>query len=128
MMCSELEEGALMIRRSTTLGLALSTVLLAACQTGPGFMSRPALTMDGRWASGDGVFVATFNNSSFTSLDARTNAVLAQGSYSVQGNQVSMNWVSATANLQRSALCTFVSANSVTCDQPGATPFQLNRV
>jgi hypothetical protein len=83
--------------------------------------------MEGQWASSDGIFVATFTNGTFTSVDARTNAVLAQGNYSVQNGQVNMNWISASTNQQRSAICGFVSPTSVTCDQPGATPFQLNR-
>lgn len=83
--------------------------------------------MDGQWASSDGIFVATFNNNSFTSVDARTNAVLAQGSYSVQNSQVNMQWISASTNQQRAAVCTFSGPDSVSCNQPGATPFQLNR-
>ena len=107
--------------------LAVAGGLLVGCQSAPDPSARSEPTMEGRWLSSDGVFVATFNNSSFTSVDARTNALLAQGSYTVQSSQVNMQWISTRANQQRSAVCTFTTPASVTCNQPGATPFQLNR-
>lgn len=103
----------------------LASFLLAACQ-----MLQPAARgtrMDGRWASSDGIFVATFNGGSFTSVDARTSAVLAQGSYSVAGDQVSMQWLSLTSKQQRSATCTFAGAATVRCDQTGGGSFELTR-
>lgn len=83
--------------------------------------------MDGQWRSADGVFVATFADNTFTSVDAKTNAVLARGSYAVQGSQVNMQWLSTRANEQRFATCSFISADAVRCEQPGATPFLLSR-
>ena len=116
-----------MIRANSVLASTAALVLLAGCQSGPGSVARSGPTMEGRWASADGIFVATFSGGSFTSVDAQTSALLAQGSYSVQDGQVNMNWISASTNEQRSAVCGFTSPTSVTCDQPGATPFQLNR-
>jgi hypothetical protein len=103
----------------------LASFLLAACQ-----ILQPAARttrMDGRWASSDGIFVATFKGGSFTSLDARTSAVLAQGTYSVAGDQVSMQWLSLTSKQQRSATCSFAGAATIRCDQAGGGNFELRR-
>jgi hypothetical protein len=125
-----------MIRRSTALALALSSILLAACQTESPRMARyigtparaPASSpMDGQWASADGIFVASFRGGRFTSVDARTQAVLAEGSYFTTGNGIEMQWLSAATQQQRQATCSFVGPRSVNCTQTGATPFQLNR-
>jgi hypothetical protein len=103
----------------------LASLLLAACQ-----MLQPitrGTRMDGQWASSDGIFVATFKSGNFTSLDARTNAVLAQGTYSVAGDQISMQWLSLTSKQQRSATCTFAGAATVRCNQAGGGSFELMR-
>ena len=114
-----------MIRTSAVVAFVLSAAFLAGCQMA---QTVPAGSpLDGNWASSDGIFVATFQNSSFSSRDARTGAVLAQGSYSLQGGQVSMQWVSTTTQQQRSATCALSGPTTLNCQQPGATPFQLNR-
>ena len=115
-----------MIRTTTKGGLALAVILLAACQTNqpaPRVMSA----MDGNWASTDGVFVATFQGGRFTSRFTQTNEVLAQGTYSVTGGNVSMQWVSVQAQQQRAANCAFTGTDSVACTQTGGGSFQLNR-
>ncbi len=118
-----------MIRQSAA--LALLAALLAGCET-PSmpqmFSSGPAPTpMDGRWASADGIFVASFQGGRFTSSDARTNAVLAQGSYSVSGSTANLSWISAQRQQQFSAVCTFTDPNSLHCEQAGASGFDLRR-
>jgi hypothetical protein len=104
---------------------ALASLLLAACEMMPPLAS--GTRMDGQWASTDGIFTATFNDGNFTSVDARTGAVLAQGTYSVAGDQVSMQWLSLTARQQRAANCTFAGATSLRCVQTGGGNFELRR-
>ena len=120
-----------MIRRSATLVLAFSTALLGACQTGSMpqmFAGGPERTaLDGQWRSSDGIFVASFQGGQFTSTDARTNAVLAQGSYTVSGNTANLSWISAQRQQQFSAVCTLTSPNAVHCEQAGTTGFDLRR-
>lgn len=125
-----------MIRASTLLVAGGLAVSLAACQTEPRrlIVAQPAPAtpasspMDGRWASTDGIFVASFSGGQFTSRFTKTNEILAQGSYGVTGNQVSMQWLSVAAQEQRSANCTIRSANSVHCTQAGGGAFDLRRV
>jgi len=115
-----------MIRASAVVAFVLSAGFLAGCQMTQ--TAGPAGSpLDGNWASSDGIFVATFQNNGFSSRDARTGAVLAQGSYALQGSQVSMQWTSTTTQQQRSANCTLSSPTTLNCQQPNATPFQLNR-
>jgi hypothetical protein len=118
-----------MIRGSVLSGLILSAVLLAACQTYTPTTTPVAATtpMDGNWASADGVFVATFQGGRFTSRFTQTNEILAQGTYTVSGGNVTMQWISVQAQQQRSANCTFTAADSVQCSQAGGGSFELNR-
>lgn len=116
-----------MIRASTKGGVALAVLLLAACQTyyQPTPVSRSP--MDGTWASTDGVFVASFQDGRFTSRFTRTNEILAQGTYTVAGTAVSMQWISVQAQQQRSANCAITSATTVACTQAGGGAFNLQR-
>jgi hypothetical protein len=116
--------------------VALAAVLLSACQMfseGPSPVGggRPARAsgsqMDGTWASTDGVFVASFQGGSFTSRFTQTNEILAQGSYSVAGPDISMQWLSVATQQRRSANCSFRSANRVHCQQAGGGSFDLTR-
>ena len=113
------------------IALASCLTALAACQSyqsaTPERTAAPSTPMDGKWASADGVFVATFQGGSFTSVDARTNAILAQGSYSAAGTVVTMNWRSAATDQQHSATCTLSDPNNVRCNQANATGFDLKR-
>jgi hypothetical protein len=83
--------------------------------------------MDGVWASTDGVFVASFDRGRFTSRFTATNEVLAQGTYTVAGSTVTMQWISVATQQRRSASCTINSADSVACNQDGGGHFQLRR-
>ena len=127
-----------MIRGSAIFGLALAGVLLAACQTQPGGMlagrmGAPAIVapsgtpMDGSWAATDGVFVASFQGGNFTSRFTKTNEILAQGAYRVDGSRVTMEWLSVATQQQRSASCTMTAADQVRCVQAGGGGFDLRR-
>jgi hypothetical protein len=112
--------------------LIAATLLLGACQmfTAPfvGNVQTPSGSpMDGTWASTDGIFYANFQGGSFTSRFTQTNEVLAQGSYSVTGQNVSMQWLSVATQQQRSANCRFANASRVQCQQTGGGSFTLTR-
>lgn len=118
-----------MIRAKVAIAAA-SAVLLSACQMMGGGGSGggpPRSQMDGTWASTDGVFVASFAGGSFVSRFTQTNEILAQGSYTVAGPDISMSWLSKATNQQRSANCSFRSTNSVHCQQAGGGAFDLAR-
>ena len=118
-----------MILHSMRGALLLGVLFVGACQTydtGPAMM--PVTTpMDGVWASTDGVFVATFGRGSFTSRFTATNEVLAQGTYSVAGSTVTMQWISVATQQRRSANCMIGAGESVTCNQDGGGHFELRR-
>lgn len=114
-----------------------SAILLAAlfaggCQTGFYGASTPTpapapTPMDGVWSSTDGVFVASFDRGRFTSRFTATNEILAQGSYTVAGNTVTMEWISVATQQRRSAACTFMASDTVSCNQSGGGSFELKR-
>ena len=118
-----------MILHSMRGALLLGVLFVGACQTyGPQPAMLPATTpMDGVWASTDGVFVATFDRGSFTSRFTATNEILAQGSYTVAGDTVTMQWISVATQQRRSANCTMAASESVTCNQDGGGHFELRR-
>jgi len=116
-----------MIRATRAGGPILAALLLAACQTYSQPPMQASTPMDGNWASSDGVFVATFQSGRFTSRFTQTNEILAQGTYTVAGTNVSMQWVSVQAQQQRSANCAFTGTDSVACTQTGGGGFELNR-
>jgi hypothetical protein len=114
-----------MICRTAGRTALFATFILAACQS---FDTQPQRTqMDGRWASTDGVFIAEFERGTFTSRFVQTGEVLAQGTYTVNGPNVSMRWLSVQAQAQRSATCTFTGASMVHCQQDGGGTFDLQR-
>ena len=114
--------------RTRTIAAAAAATLLAGCQMMSGGPQSPARSqMDGNWASTDGVFVATFSGGSFVSRFTQTNEILAQGTYTVDGSNVSMQWLSVQAQQQRSANCTIAGTGSVRCNQAGGGSFELTR-
>ena len=114
-----------MIDRTAGGAALLAVFILGACQT---YEAQPQRTaMDGRWASSDGVFIATFQGGSFTSRFIQTNEILAQGTYGVTGSNVSLRWLSVQAQEQRAATCTFTGTDSVHCQQEGGGSFDLLR-
>ena len=116
-----------MIRTKSIAAVTVAT-LLAGCQMMSGGGGGPSRSqMDGTWASTDGVFVANFSGGSFVSRFTQTNEILAQGTYSVNGPDVTMQWMSAATGEQRSANCSFRSGNNVHCEQTGAGGFDMNR-
>ena len=115
-----------MLRRFAVVAVA-SAIVLSACQSMNMGMAPAGTPMDGQWASAYGIFLATFRGGQFTSTDARTGAVLAQGTYTMTGSAANLNWTSTQRQQQFSAVCSFRDANAVHCEQPGATGFDLRR-
>jgi hypothetical protein len=118
-----------MIRATAKIAFLLSAAFLVACQSMPiPGVQRPASSpMEGRWASTDGIFVATFQGGNFTSRFTKTNEILAQGTYTALGNSIQMQWLSVATQQNRSANCTFTGPNSVHCNQTGGGGFDLTR-
>jgi hypothetical protein len=127
------------MRRGAAFGallLALAPALLAGgCRTAdystpamPGPAAVPGATaMDGTWSSNDGVFIATFEAGTFTSRFTQTNEILAQGSYTVAGEVVNLQWISVATQQQRSAICAISAPDTLTCNQSGGGSFDLKR-
>jgi hypothetical protein len=111
--------------------LVLAALSVGACQSfdmGGGPPPQAVATaMDGNWASTDGVFVATFERGGFVSRFTKTNEMLAKGTYTVAGTNVTMDWISVSTKQQRAAACTFMSADVVACNQQGGGKFELRR-
>ena len=119
-----------MIYRPMRGALVLAVLFAGGCQTGFYGSSPPppvATPMDGVWASTDGVFVANFDRGNFTSRFTATNEILAQGTYSVAGGTINMNWISVATKQQRAAACTFMADDVVACNQTGGGKFELRR-
>lgn len=105
-------------------GALAIALAVASCQG-----SRSADRVEGRWASDDGVFVATFDGGAFTSqLVSTGDTVVADGRYSDTGAAVQLRWTSIVANEGRSARCTFAGANRLACEPSAGDAFSMTRV
>lgn len=110
---------AVISRCAVVLGL-----IVAGCQGVGG--SDP---VKGRWASTDGVFVATFDSGAFTSrLTGTGETVVADGRYARTGAGYRLSWTSIAANEQRSADCTFTGGRELACTPSVGQPFTMRRV
>ena len=129
-----------MIRAPAAVALALGTAL-AGCQSenrndfrgfsAPSYFSRPAPVasspLDGQWASTDGLFVASFGAGRFVSRSTASGVTLAEGSYTIAGSDVRMDWFSIQAKRQTSAGCRLAGPRTVTCQPTLGSPFTLVR-
>ena len=114
-----------MLRRFAVVAVA-SAIVLSACQSMN--MGTSRVSIDGDWVSGDGISVSTLRGGSLMTRFVDTNELLAQGTYTVQGNQATMSWVSIRSQENRSATCVQVSAAQMSCNSPDGQNFVLNRV
>jgi hypothetical protein len=116
-----------MIRKSA-IGVAASALLLSACQSMQGGgMFGGGMSIDGQWASGDGISVTTFQGGALSTRFVGTNELIGQGTYAVSGNTATMNWISLSSRQNRSATCVIASPSQMTCTPPGGQSFVLNR-
>ena len=108
--------------------LGLLAIGLSACQT----VSLPSVRgpFEGRWASADGVFVATFADGQFTSRSVqRPDVVLAQGSLTATGpGSLRLDWFSQSQNASLSATCVAAARGTLDCSPSRGTPFRLTRI
>jgi hypothetical protein len=115
-----------MIRASAVVALAVAS-LLAGCQVAQNVPAGPP-PIDGQWASGDGISVTTFQGGQLATRFVQTNELLAQGSYTMAGNNISMQYLSIRSQANVSATCSLTSPTTMQCSQPNGTSFSLNRV
>ncbi|MDY8107874.1 hypothetical protein U0C82_01760 [Fulvimarina sp. 2208YS6-2-32] len=120
------------MRRIALTTALVSTVFLAACQTGGQEDLPPAAPqgVDGRWTSVGGPvsYSANFTNGQFRSVEQATGAVLAQGTYSNLGpGQISIVYRPTTRNEEVAANCNQVEANKLACATSTGNRFELLR-
>lgn len=107
-----------------TLLVCAAMLAVAGCQT-----ARLGPSVEGRWASDDGVFVATFDNGAFTSrLTGTGEVVVADGRYQRQDGGLVLEWTSIAANEQRAARCRFLASNQLACIPTVGGRFTMTRV
>ena len=103
----------------------LPIVFVASCQQkkepGP-----PVL--NGKWASTDGVYTATFFNGSFQAVANDTGSLISKGSYIALGSdQIRIRWKSELTGNENQANCTRPSAHVLDCSDLAGSRFGLRR-
>ncbi|MCF3936306.1 hypothetical protein L1787_23205 [Acuticoccus sp. M5D2P5] len=97
---------------------------LAGCQMGGG--GQP---IEGNWASDDGVFIATFQNGAFSSrLTGTGETVVADGRYGRGTGGIQLEWTSIALNERRSAECTFLAPQRLSCAPSVGQTFTMTKV
>lgn len=128
-----------MINRSILragLAIGTSTVLSACVVSQPGGRvpaqqpTNPVrASVEGNWASQDGIAIATFQNGAFTNRAVDTGqAFTSGGRYSYTGsNQVAINYTSLVSNRQAAVNCLVVSPSQMNCTNASGAQFSLVR-
>ena len=122
------------LRAATALAIAASLSACAVSQPGgrvPGRTQQAAVPtgIEGNWASGDGIAIATFQNGAFTNRAIDTGqAFTTGGRYNYNGNdQVAITYTSLVSNQQAAVNCLVVAANQLNCTNARGNQFQLFR-
>lgn len=120
--------------RLAVAALVGTSLALAACQTAPNDRAAIAVAqprgIEGTWSSAAGpvAYTATFQGGRFTSNEAATGAVLANGNYTQPGqNQVAIDYTSVARNQQVAVNCSRMAENRLSCVNAGGTRFDLLR-
>ncbi len=113
------------MRSLTLILLLISTLAFAACQQkkepGP-----PVL--NGKWASTDGVYTATFFNGSFQAAANDTGNLISKGTYLALGSdQIQIRWTSELTGNENQANCARSSPNVLDCTDLAGSRFGLRR-
>jgi hypothetical protein len=121
---------------SRILLVVLGALSLGACQTegrradlAPAAQAKPR-GIDGRWNSIGGpiAYNANFNGGRFSSVEANTGAVLAEGSYINLGpGQVSIDYTSKARGQRVAANCNQVEPNRLACASSNGNRFEFTR-
>lgn len=110
--------------RALSVMIGAATVALAGCVS-----LTPRPSVDGNWASDDGVFVATFRGGAFTSrLTGTGETVVADGRYARTPNGLNLSWTSIAANEQRGANCVLTAPRRLACAPTVGEPFTMTRI
>ncbi|RIY00905.1 hypothetical protein D3218_10910 [Aureimonas flava] len=119
---------------STVLPLAAALLALSACQSmapPPQMAAAPRATgLEGEWSSVGGpvAYTATFAGGRFTSREAATGAVLAEGNYTKMGaSQASIIYRSRSRNQQMSVNCNQMAADRLACVDANGSRFEFSR-
>jgi hypothetical protein len=119
---------------SRALPLLAAALALSACQTAappPQVAVAPRATgLEGQWSSigGPVAYTATFASGRFTSREAATGAVLAEGNYTKTGaSQASIIYTSRSRNQQMSVNCNQMSADRLACVNADGSRFEFSR-
>ncbi|KQT85814.1 hypothetical protein [Aurantimonas sp. Leaf443] len=115
------------------LAILLLPIALAACQTGSQIAQvQPAAPagVEGRWASTAGpvAYNATFRNGQFQSVESKTSALLASGTYSqIAPGQITITYTSETTRQRVAANCNQVQPARLSCSSSNGSTFDLVR-
>ena len=119
---------------SRAVPLLAAGLALSACQTAappPQLAAAPRATgMEGTWSSVGGpvAYTATFAGGRFTSKEAATGAVLAEGNYTkLNPSQASIIYTSRSRNQQMSVNCNQMSADRLACVNADGSRFEFTR-
>ena len=92
---------------------------------------RPGAELNGRWLPTDrdtrGVYIAEFRNGAFVSRAPGSSDALAKGSYTVDGDRVSLTFVGAATQTRNTAQCERRGDASLYCVPSTGSPFNLQR-
>jgi len=122
-----------MRRLVSSAALLSALLLLGACQTGDRVTSLPTNTrpqgVDGTWAAvGSVAYNANFRGGRFTSTEAGTGAVLAEGTYTLLGpGQVTIDYTSKLRGTRVAANCNQVEVNRLACASSNGSRFEFTR-
>lgn len=84
--------------------------------------------IEGNWRNSQGLYTASFANSSTTWNDSQTGATLIRGTYSrVSQNDYALTLTSASSGQQRQANCRVVGGSQLNCVYASGDQFQMYR-
>ncbi|WP_279480924.1 hypothetical protein [Aureimonas sp. SK2] len=120
---------------SRALPLLAVGMALSACQTAapPPRLAEAApraTGLEGDWSSVGGpvAYTATFASGRFTSREAATGAILAEGNYTkLSPSQASIIYTSRSRNQQMSVNCNQMAANRLACVNADGSRFEFTR-
>ena len=84
--------------------------------------------VNGKWASGDGVYTAEFLNGTFRAVANDTGNVISQGSYIASSkDNITLKWTSNLTGKANRATCIKPEVNVMNCTDANGSRFSLRR-